>query len=242
MIRIPSQTLDEFALKLIRELLLGDAKTTNQAIKAFVKAMSKPKAAVNESDSKREIEQLNRRIKTTVGLLADPHFEGIDDIHLVLTDLKRKRDALIGKQRKQTVADIPTLTQQQLRDWANEQFVKLDAIATRTAHTLADRQLVQAFIQQVEVDPEAKTAIFYIYQDLQVVLASTRVVGVERDQSHENRSDTNHLPLPIIAMNWPQNRESVYYAQSKALRLVRISDDSVLHSSSARQKGNTNGH
>ena len=186
LVRIPGQTLDEFSLKLIRELLLGDAKTTNQAIEAFVKAMSKPKAAVNESDSKREIEQLNRRIKTTVGLLADPNFEGIDDIHVVLTDLKRKRDALIGKQRKQTAADIPTLTQQQLRDWANEQFAKLDAIATRTDHTLADRQLVEAFIQRVEVDPEAKTATFYIYQDLQSVLASTRVVGGDDPQTDES--------------------------------------------------------
>lgn len=75
--------------------------------------MSKPKATVNDSGSKREIEQLNRRIKTTVGLLVDPNFERIDDIHVVQMDLKHKRDTLLGKQRKQTAADILRLTQQQ---------------------------------------------------------------------------------------------------------------------------------
>lgn len=120
---------------------------------------------------------MNRRIKTTVGLLADPNFDGIDDISVVLTDLKRKRDTLLGKQQKQTASETGAITQQQLRDWATEQFKRLDEIATRTEAKLADRQLVELFVQRVEVDPDAKTATFYLYQDLRDVLASTRVVG-----------------------------------------------------------------
>jgi DNA invertase Pin-like site-specific DNA recombinase len=186
LVRIPGPMLDEFALKLIRELLMGDAKTTKQAVDAFVKAMSKPKTVVNQSDSKREIEQLNRRIKTTIGLLADPNFDGIDDIHVVLTDLKRKRDSLLGKQRKHASVEVPTFTQQQLRDWANDQFGKLDEIATRVDATLADRQLVESFIQNVEVDPDKKIATFYIFKDLESVLSSTRVVGGDDPQTDES--------------------------------------------------------
>ncbi len=113
--------------------------------------MSKPKTAAGESDVKRELEQLNRRIKTTVDLLADPTFDGIDEIHVVLTDLKRKRDAVLGKQLKQTASDTQSLTQHQLRDWANEQFAKLDEIAKRPEATLADRQLVESFIHRIDI-------------------------------------------------------------------------------------------
>lgn len=191
LIQIPGQLLDEFVLKLIRELLMGDAKTTKQAIDAFVKNISTPKIATREPDTKRELDLINRRIKTTVNLLADPNLDGIDDIHVVLTDLKRKRDAILVKQRKQAGGKTPSLTQRQLRDWAKEQFAQLDAIATRVDHTLADRQLVEAFVQRVEVHPETKTATFYIYQDLESVLASTRVVGGDqlRNDDHRRNSD-----------------------------------------------------
>jgi hypothetical protein len=54
-------------------------------------------AAESQSNCKRELEQLNRRIKTTVGMIADLQFDGIDDLRGVLSDLKKKRDALLTK-------------------------------------------------------------------------------------------------------------------------------------------------
>lgn len=54
--------------------------------------MVQPVKAPDTSATRKEIEQLNRRIKATVSLLADATFEGIDDLPAVLAELKR--DAL----------------------------------------------------------------------------------------------------------------------------------------------------
>jgi hypothetical protein len=108
---------------------------------------------------------------------ADPTFEGLDDLPAVLTDLKRKRDALQGKLDSTESAAPPTLTPQQLRDWANEQFDKLERMADKEEVDLADRQLVEAFVQRIEIDPDARTGVVVLHADLHSVLASTRLPG-----------------------------------------------------------------
>ncbi len=94
---IPGVPMDAFILRTIRKVIFQDA-ASNKAIDAFVKTILAPRAKSKKSeDQERELEQLNRRIKTTVGMLADLSFEGIDDLNKVLIDLKAKRDALMAK-------------------------------------------------------------------------------------------------------------------------------------------------
>ena len=177
LVRLNGPALDALVLQVIIKTLRGDAKTTKQAVEAFVKAASKPTSANKDAAVKRELEQLNRRIKTTVGLLADPTFEGLDDIRGILTDLQRKRDALVRKLDVEAPRQKPAFTQQQLRDWAQEQFAKLENLTTRTEVDLADRQLIEAFVQRIEFDPDKSRGVIYLYADLQSAFASTRVVG-----------------------------------------------------------------
>jgi hypothetical protein len=186
LVRIPGSALDAFVLGLIRQAIQGDAKTRKQAIDAFVKAMAHQAEAPDTSAIRREIEQLNRRIKTTVTLLADPTFEGIDDLPAVLADLKRKRDALQGKLNSTEATAPPPLTPEQLRDWANEQFDKLERMADKEEVDLADRQLVEAFVQRIEINPDARTGVVVLHADLHSVLASTRVLGGDDPQTDES--------------------------------------------------------
>jgi DNA invertase Pin-like site-specific DNA recombinase len=186
LVRIPGPALDEFVLKVIGQVLQGDAKTRKQAIDAFVKALSKPIAVTNGSEQRRELDQINRRIKTTVALLADPTFDGLDDIHAVLAELKRKRDSLMNQQKASDATARPALTQQQLRVWAGDQLARLDEIAAKAEITLADRQLVEAFVQRIEIEPDTNTGTIILYADLQSAFASTQVVGGDDPQTDES--------------------------------------------------------
>src|SRR5690606_11030066 len=57
-----------------------------------------------------------------------------------------------------------------------EQFARLDDLATRTTVDLKDRQLVEAFIERIEINPETKTGVIYLLADLEGALlrSSTR--------------------------------------------------------------------
>ena len=186
LVRIAGQALDEFVLATIKRVLLGDHATTDQAIDAFVKSVLAPaKGAKQTPDAQRDLEQLDRRIKTTVKMLADLTFEGLDDLQKVLADLKAKRDALLKRMPSMQREQKPALSEQQLRTWAREQFDRLDELAKRTTVDLKDRQLVEAFVQRIEIFPETKTGVVVLHADLESAMqsCSTRVVGGDRTRS-----------------------------------------------------------
>jgi len=160
-----------------------------QAIEGFVKSVLAPaKGAKQAPDAQRELEQLDRRIKTTVGMLADLTFEGFDDLHKVLADLKAKRDALLKRMPSTQQPEKPALSERQLRSWVREQFDRLDELAQRATVDLKDRQLVEAFVQRIEVFPETKTGIVVLHADLESAMhsCSTRVVGGDDPQTDES--------------------------------------------------------
>ena len=97
LVRIPGPALDAFVLRTIRQTLLGDAGSTKHAVNAFVDAVfGASDDGGNNSKGTRELEQLDRRIKATIGMIGDPSFEGLDDLRKVLADLKKKRDTLMA--------------------------------------------------------------------------------------------------------------------------------------------------
>jgi CheY-like chemotaxis protein len=220
LVRIPGAALDAFVLRAIGRVLQGDATTREQAIDAFVRAMAQQAEAPDTSAVRREIEQLNRRIKTTVSLLADPTFEGLDDLPAVLADLKRKRDALQGKLDSTESAVPPTLTPQQLRDWANEQFDKLERMADKEEVDLADRQLVEAFVQRIEIDPDAKTGVVVLHADLHSVLASTRVLGGDSSTDRELLVEILREAASWEVLSSPDAREALALLRSQKVDIV----------------------
>lgn len=114
---------------------------------------------------------------------ADPTFDVLEALHAVLAERKRDRDALQNKLESAAASASSSLAPQQLRDWANEQFTRLDELATKCGVDLADRRLVEAFVQHIEVDLDSNTRVISPHADLQSVLASTLVVVLDAPQT-----------------------------------------------------------
>ncbi len=168
---VPGPALDAFVLDTIKRLLLGDHKTTKKAIDAFVATVLAPKPVTKRKKTDgRELELLNRKIKATVAMLADPTFDGLDELRITLTDLKNKRDALAARLKPVEQPATPAFTEKELQTWALAQFAHLDDLATRTTIDLKDRQMIEAFVQRIEVNPESKTGIVYVTPDLEDAL------------------------------------------------------------------------
>lgn len=118
-------------------------------------------------DAERELEAVNRKIKAVVAMLADPAFDGLDELRPRLAELKARRDTLQARLKPADVPTEPALSEQELRAWAMEQFTQLDQLASRTAVDLNGRQLVAAFVERIEIDAETKTGAIFIAADLE---------------------------------------------------------------------------
>lgn len=103
-------------------------------------------------------------------------FDGLDELRTTLAELKAKRDALEARRKPAEQPAVPALSEKELRTWAIEQFARLDDLATRTTIDLKDRQMVEAFVDRIEINPEAKTGVVYLMADLEGALlrSSTR--------------------------------------------------------------------
>jgi hypothetical protein len=148
-------------LKTVQQVLIGDNKTTEKAIDAFVKAILAPKKAEPKraKSDERDLDLLNRKIKATLGMMADPTFDGMDELQSTLADLKAKRDALTARLKPQAAPAKPEPKEDELRAWALKQFAGLHELTTRTEITLQDRQLVEAYVERIEIYPETKTGV-----------------------------------------------------------------------------------
>jgi rhodanese-related sulfurtransferase len=187
-VNLPGPALDQFVLKTIRQTLLGDHATVKQAIDAFVKSFLAPQAkpARTKADD-RELDLINRKIKATVAMLSDPAFDGLDELRATLADLKSKRDVLEQRLKAVAAPATPAISEKDLRVWAMEQFARLDELATRTDIDLADRQMLAAFVEKIEVNPDDKTGVVYLHAGLERAFAdgSTRLPGGDFMGNHE---------------------------------------------------------
>lgn len=130
-----------------------------------LKAMLSPRAATKRTQTD-DRELLNRKIKATVAMLADPTFDGLDKLRTTLADLKSRRDAFATRLKPVDQPITPAITEDELRRWALAQFARLDDLATRTMVDLQDRQIVEAFVQRIEINPEAKTGEIILIANL----------------------------------------------------------------------------
>jgi hypothetical protein len=175
-------------LQTIKRVLLADHATVQQAIDAFVKAVLAPRAASKRTkDDDRELDLLNRKIKATVAMLADPTFDGLDELRTTLADLKAKRDALAARLKPADEPATPAISEAELRTWAMERFARLDDLAMRAVPEFQDRQLVETFVDRIEINPADKTGVIYLMGDLESALlrSSTRLPGGDFMGNHE---------------------------------------------------------
>lgn len=73
-------------------------------------------------------------------MLADPTFDGLDELRTTLADLKAKRDALAPRLKPAEQPAALAITGDDLRGWALAQFSRLHDLPTKATVELQDRQ------------------------------------------------------------------------------------------------------
>ena len=163
---IPMAKLDLWVLNKIKTAMVGDHKTVKQAVNAFVKHVLSGQAIPDDTAAiKRDLDATNRRIKATMAMLADPTFDGLDELKTTLAELSRRRETLQAKLGKSKTVTIVTYRESELRDWADEKLSAIDHLITTPTASVEARQLVHAYIDRIEIDPYAKKGILYMPKD-----------------------------------------------------------------------------
>jgi DNA invertase Pin-like site-specific DNA recombinase len=160
--RIPADALDKFVVGKVRDLLLGDQETVDKAVDIFVKRATAGRKRPDDAGAvQRDLDALNKRIKTTVAMLADPSFEGLDELKTTLAELKAKRDALQSRLDKAKPAASPC-KESDLRAWAVERTGELGRLLDGRASIVEARRLVHACVDRIEIDPAARRGYLYM--------------------------------------------------------------------------------
>ncbi len=163
--RIPADALDAFVVDKVRDLLMAEQKTVDKAVDIFVRrATTEGKRPEDTGAVQRDLDALNKRIKTMVAMLADPSFDGLDELKTSLAEMKAKRDALQSRMEKARPAAAPH-KETDLRAWAVERTGELGRLLDGRASIVEARRLVHACVDRIEIDPAAKRGYLYMPTD-----------------------------------------------------------------------------
>jgi len=69
------------------------------------------------------------------------------------------------------------VSEKELRQWAERQFHEIDRLMAERTSELPDRQLVESYVERIEINPHEKTGVIVLRGDLKYVhaLSSTHV-------------------------------------------------------------------
>jgi len=163
---VPMEPLDAWVLQQVKHVLLGDHEGVEQAVDAFVEmVLSGQEAPDDTSGVKKELDAVNRRIKATVAMLADPTFDGLDELKTTLADLKRRRDSLREKLETTAPPPVAAFSESDLRKWATDQLTAIDELIATPNASVEARNLVHAYVDRIEIDPYAKQGVLYLPVD-----------------------------------------------------------------------------
>jgi len=178
---IQVQALDRWVLGKVRQVILNDAEGTGAAVDTFVRAvLSQQKGGGDRSTFDKELAAVNRRIQTTVVMLADPDLADLSELKTTLVDLKRQREMLEARKEEASRPERPTLDQAALRKWATQKLERLGDALNGNLSSLETRQLVHSYIARIEIDPHAYCGTMFMVPDALALLEaeSTRRVNL----------------------------------------------------------------
>ncbi len=94
---------------------------------------------------------------------------------------------------------MPTLSEKELRTWTLKQFAPLDDLVIRNTVDLSDRQMVEVFVERIEINPETKTAVIYLLTDLEEALRRSSTRGPEgcKRQLNTGMKKSRHVGVEI---------------------------------------------
>jgi len=161
---IPLEPLDAFVVDRVRAVLLGDYETVEEAVEGFVAQTLAGRDTQDDDGVERELDAVNRRIKATVAMLADPAFDGLDELKTTLADLKARRDGLQARLAAAPASNVP-FKESDLRRWATERFTRLDNIALGRYADVEARSLIHSCVDRIDIFPFEKRGSLYLPPD-----------------------------------------------------------------------------
>jgi hypothetical protein len=164
---IPMEPLDLWVLQQIKRAILGDHKSVKQAVDTFVNQVLSGKETPDDTSGlQKDLEATHRRIKAAIAMLADPAFEGLEELKTTLAELKRRRDQLQEKLATAKPAAIVPFRPSQLRDWAFDKLLAIDQLIAIPTASVEARGLVHAYVHRIEIDPYAKQGVLYLPKEV----------------------------------------------------------------------------
>jgi hypothetical protein len=173
---IQAEALDRWVLGKVRGVILGDAEGTQAAVVAAATGRSWPaRSAAPTRRPQKELAAVNKRIKATVAMLADPDLADLDELKATLVDLKRQREALEARKAHPSGEKGQCLDEASLRKWAREKLERLGEALGGKLPPLETRQLVHAYVDRLEVDPHKYTGTLFMVPDALALLEAESI-------------------------------------------------------------------
>ena len=161
---IPLDALDAFVVAKVRDVLLGDCGNVEHAVDAFVTQALAGRECPDDGGIERDLDAINRRIKATIAMLADPAFDGLDELKTTLAELKARRDALQARLAAVPASNVP-FKESDLRQWATERLGRIDNLVMGRYASVEARNLVHACVDRIDIFPFEKRGILYLPPD-----------------------------------------------------------------------------
>ncbi|GEM_PF-4964651 len=172
--QIRADELEAWVLGKVRDMIFGNAETMTAAVDRFVKNIL-AKDGGNGHDIaavEKELAALNKRIRATAAMLADSNLADLEELKATLVELKRRREVLEAR-KTQVAANGEPLDERALRQWATDKFRRMADAAEGSLPLPETKQLLQTFIDRIEIDPERRFGCMYVPADAHAHLAET---------------------------------------------------------------------
>jgi DNA invertase Pin-like site-specific DNA recombinase len=166
-----AENLDAFVLDQVRRIIGGDRPAVEKAVDQFIQAAR----AASQPDDRRgrietDLKAVQRRIDSVVALLADGELDDLAELRDTLVGLRKRRAALESELAAVGAAAATPVNVADLRAWALKRLDELGrALATGDADA-ALRQVVQAYVVRIDVDPQAKRGVLLLPADAMAIL------------------------------------------------------------------------
>jgi len=190
---IPADALDQWVLEQAQGVLLGDHAGTAQAIATFVeKVRAKQQKPENTAALEKDLDEAQRRLRAMTTMMTDLSYGGFDELQASFNALKAKRDALQAELERRKSHTGQRFNAAELRAWASERLRTFDRIKAGEATIFEARQVLQTFVDHIEINPHQRTGTLFLPSDACSALTSevsNRVsLGDQRDGQQHRRA------------------------------------------------------
>ncbi len=176
---LPSKKLERWVLDQVRKTIFGDG-AAEEAIDTVVQTlMKRTTAKTDNTATEKELAAVGNRLRTMVAMLADPDLGDVKEVKQSVVELSHKRDTLLAKLQKATTAKSQEMDEASLRAWATARFEELERVLANPESTLETRRIVRAYVDRIEVDPDAKVGTLYLPANAAALFGNTAIRGME---------------------------------------------------------------